>query len=156
MALKINKKAGNINCYDSSRMNAHIQVNSSLVHETKELEFTYNRGDTLVHNTNNSNSCLFKHLALKGQVSAFCTAQNIVASLDLSTLDSSSDRFTANFETYDTVAHESHNYLYSSLSYFSDISDHNSQVARINKYQKSQTDEFEDCIIEIQSHCVIE
>ena len=156
MALKINKKAGNINCYDSSRMNAHIQVNSSLVHETKELLFTYNSGDTLVHNTNNSNSCLFKHLALKCQVSAFCTAQNMVASLDLSTLDSSSDRFTANFETYDTVAHESHNYLYSSLSYFSDISDHNSQFARINKYQKSQTDEFEDCIIEIQSHCVIE
>ena len=80
----------------------------------------------------------------------------MVASLDLSTLDSSSDRFTANFETYDTVAHESHNYLYSRLSYFSDISDHNSQVARINKHQKSQTHEFEDCIIEIQSHYVME
>ena len=61
----------------------------------------------------------------------------------------SSDRFTANSETCDTVAHESHNYLYSSLSYFSDISDHNNQVARINEYQKIQTDEFQDCKMEI-------
>ena len=103
----------------------------------------------MAYNTNNSNSCLIKHLALKCQVSAFCTAQNMVASLDLSTLDSSSDRFTANSETCDTVAHESHNSLYSSLSYFSDISDHNSQVARINEYQKIQTDEFQDCKMEI-------
>ena len=149
MGLKINKNASNINWYNSDRMNALIQANSNLVQESREFELTYNRGDTLVYNTNNSNSCLIKHLALKCQVSAFCTAQNMVASLDLSTLDSSSDRFTANSETCDTVAHESHNYLYSSLSYFSDISDHNSQVARINEYQKIQTDEFQDCKMEI-------
>ena len=147
MGQKIN--ASNINCYDSDIIKARIQVNSNLVQESKELELTYNRGDTLVYNTNNSNSCLIKHFALKCQVSASCTDQNMVASLDLSTLDSSSDRFTANSETCDTVAHESHNYLYSSLSYFSDISDHNSQVARINEYQKTQTNEFQDCNIEI-------
>ena len=90
MGLKISKNASNINWYNSDRMNALIQVNSNLVQESRELELTYNRGDTLAYNTNNSNSCLIKHLALKCQVSAFCTAQNMVASLDLSTLDSSS------------------------------------------------------------------
>ena len=155
MIFKINKNASNIHCYHSSRTNDHTQVNSSLIHESKELKLTYNRGDTLVHNTNNSNSCLSKHLALKCQVGAPYTAQNMVASLDLSTLDSSSDRFTTNFETYGTVTHESHNYVYSSLSYFSDISDHNSQVASINKYEKSQANEFEDCTIGIQSHYVV-
>ena len=155
MVPKINENASNINCYDSSRTYGHIQVNSSLIYESKELESTYNRGDTLVHNTNNSNSCLFKHLALKCQVGAPYTAQNMVASLDLSTLDRSSDRFTTNFETYGTVAHESHNYVYSSLSYFSDISDHNSQVASKNKYEKSQANEFEDSNIGIQSNYVV-
>ena len=119
---------------------------SNFVHENKIQLLITNSGDTLVHNTNNSIVCLYKHPALRCQVSASYTAQNMVASLDTSSsLDSGSDRFTANSETCNTVAHESHNYLYSSLSYFSDISDHNSQVIQLDKYIKSQTNDVIIC-----------
>ena len=89
---------------------------SNSVYDNKVEVLVKNSWNSLVNNTNNSIVCLYKHLALRCQVSASYTAQNKVASLDTSSsLDGSSDRLTANLEKYSTVAHESHKYLYSSL-----------------------------------------
>ena len=100
--------------------------------------------DSLVYNTNNSAVYLKKtfHIRVPGKSTLHCSEKSLDTS---SYLDSSSDRPPANSKTHNTVANESHNYLYSNLSYFSDMSDHNSQVINMDKDDISQTNDVTIC-----------
>ena len=89
----------NADCVDNSII-CEIETKtdgSKLVFDIKVEVLVQNSCDRLVNNTNNSIGCLYKHFALRCQVSALYTAQNMVASLDTSSLEGSSDRLTANF-----------------------------------------------------------